>query len=486
MDLGELRAIVDRLRLEGGDVAEIEVKTAADGFPKTVTSSLSAFANIPGGGLLIFGLDERRGFKATGVYDAAGCKSALATVARQNLTPPITFDVQDFTVENARVVVARIHEIPSSAKPCRVRSTGKAYLRAHDGDYELSQVEEQAFLASRDVPRFDQATVPEATRDDLDPELLLSYIVSCRAGSTSLARLGDDDILFRTGVTAGPDRTLTVAGLLTLGVYPQQFMPNAIIQASVTAGEDDAADIRALDVQRFDGPIPVMLEQALNWVRRNSRARIRRSPQGHAHDEQEYPPEAVRELLSNALVHRDLGPYSLTQAITLRLDPGQLILTNPGGLWGVTVDNLGRTGVTSSRNAWLLRICQNVRFGPERRVVEALTSGIPTILTSLRAARMPPPHFHDQAIRFTARLVNSASPVKTAKVKGSRSVNAVLLMEILRAGAATMSQLMTGTGLTERQIAYALEPLRADGLVLVEGGRGSRTVYRCVGPDHES
>ncbi|MFC7645164.1 ATP-binding protein [Streptosporangium lutulentum] len=87
--------------------------------------------------------------------------------------------------------------------------------------------------------------------------------------------------------------------------------------------------------------------------------------------------------------------------------------------------------MTSSRNAWLLRICQNVRFGPERRVVEALASGIPTILTSLQAAQMPPPHFHDQAIRFTARLVNSALPAKKGKPKKSRSVNAALLMEAL-------------------------------------------------------
>ncbi|MFC7645162.1 helix-turn-helix domain-containing protein [Streptosporangium lutulentum] len=202
MDLRELRAIIGRLRIEGGDVADIEAKTAADGFPKTVTSTLSAFANTPGGGLLIFGVDERSGFTATGVYDVALCKSALATVARQNLVPPITFEVQDFEFEGARVVVAQVHEIPNSAKPCHVRSTGKAYLRAHDGDYELSQIEEQAFLASRDTPRFDQATISGATRDDLDPELLISYIVSSRAGSTSLARLSDDDILFRTGVTA--------------------------------------------------------------------------------------------------------------------------------------------------------------------------------------------------------------------------------------------------------------------------------------------
>jgi len=116
----------------------------------------------------------------------------------------------------------------------------------------------------------------------------------------------------------------------------------------------------------------------------------------------------VRELLSNALIHRDLGPYALTQAITLRLDERQLVPSNPGGLWGITVDRLGKTGVTSARNGHLLRICQNVRSKEGNRVVEALASGIPAVLASLRHAGMVPPRFHDQGISFTVTVPNHA------------------------------------------------------------------------------
>jgi len=279
-------------------------------------------------------------------------------------------------------------------------------LRAYDGDYELSQVEEQAFLANRDTPRFDQEVVSGAAVDDLDETLVAAYVANCRSSSESLARFGAEEILFRTGVTAGPSRTPTVAGVLALGIHPQQFFPNLVIQASVAAAGGDPAGTRAADTRRFDGPVPLMLDQAMRWVRRNTRTRVRFLPDGHGRDEPEYPIEAVRELLSNALVHRDLGPHALAEAITLKLEVAQLVVSNPGGLWGLTVERLGKTGVTSARNGWLTRICQNVRFGPDQRVVEALASGIPIVLSSLRAAGMVPPRFHDQGIRFTVRVPN--------------------------------------------------------------------------------
>lgn len=405
VDLAELSTVIADLRSEGSDSAEVEVKRASVGFPQSVLPTLSAFSNTPGGGILIFGLDESDGFKPVGVYDASECKAALASTARNGLEPPVTPRSQTFVVEGKKIIVARIDELSGSMKPCKVKSTGKSYLRSYDGDYELSQLEEQAFLANRETPRFDQRTVEGATLGDLDQELVGSYIDTCRS-SVPLSRLEDMEILFRTGVVAGPDRVPTVAGLLALGIYPQQFFPNLVIQASVSPGPNDPAGTRAVDSRKFDGPVPIMLDEALKWVQRNTRTRVIFGDDGHGRDESEYPAEAVRELLSNALVHRDLGPHALGEAITLRIDARQLILSNPGGLWGLTVDRLGQTGVTSARNGYLVRICQNVRFARGNRVVEALASGIPTVLRSLREAGMVPPRWHDQGIRFTVRVPN--------------------------------------------------------------------------------
>ncbi len=54
--------LVAQLRGRGGETAAVEVKSAAGGLPTTMSQSLSALSNLPGGGLIILGLDERRGF----------------------------------------------------------------------------------------------------------------------------------------------------------------------------------------------------------------------------------------------------------------------------------------------------------------------------------------------------------------------------------------------------------------------------------------
>ena len=55
----DLPTVVADLRRAGGDVTSIEVKAAAGGLPESLTSTLSALANLPGGGIIILGLDER-------------------------------------------------------------------------------------------------------------------------------------------------------------------------------------------------------------------------------------------------------------------------------------------------------------------------------------------------------------------------------------------------------------------------------------------
>lgn len=407
VDVEPVIDLIASLREEGSDTTRVEVKSARGGFPEDLQRTLSAFGNTPGGGAVLLGFDEKSGFAPVGVYDVADAQSRLAALARQAIEPPVTIHTASCVYEGVRVVMARIAEASAASKPCRVRASGKAYLRAYDGDYEMSDLEAQAFIANRDHPRFDRAQVEGATAADLDAELVDIYRDTCRRESPRLARFDKEEILLRTGVLREDGRP-SLAGLLVLGVYPQQFVPNLVIQASVAPRPDDPPGTRASDVRKFDGPLPVMLDEASSWIRRNTRTRVRFGYDGHGRDEPEYPTDAVRELLSNALIHRDLGPHAMPYPIYLKLEHNQLVLSNPGGLWGITVDRLGREPISSARNDTLLRIAQNSRSSDGRRVVEGLASGIPTILQSLRRAGMVPPNFHDQGVRFTVRVPNHA------------------------------------------------------------------------------
>src|SRR5258708_21145400 len=65
----DLSELIGLLRAYGGDVTAIEVKSGAGGLPGSLTATMSALANLPGGGTIILGVDERAGFRPVTLAD---------------------------------------------------------------------------------------------------------------------------------------------------------------------------------------------------------------------------------------------------------------------------------------------------------------------------------------------------------------------------------------------------------------------------------
>jgi ATP-dependent DNA helicase RecG len=479
----DITALVADMRSRGGELPGIEVKSAAGGLPDSITETMSAFANLPGGGLLVLGLDEAKGFRPTGLKDAVGLAAGVASRARQALEPAVHVEVDVDTFEGADVVLARVRELPASAKPCFVRRSGQAYLRFADGDYTLSQVEIEGFLSNRSRPRYDEAAVDGAVAADLEKDRVEDFLSTARSADQRFARItADDELLRRTGVLAlsgGP----TVAGLIALGIYPQQFLPHYAIRAASLPDTSDPS-IRALDQATFTGPIAAMVEEAVAWTARNSRRRlITDETTGNVREYQDPPGVAVRELVSNALVHRDLAEWSTSRAIECRLSPTAFRLTNPGGLYGVSADRLGVHPLTSARNRRLVDICKFIRTA-DGNVVEALASGIPTALAALREAGLPDLDFYDQGITFTVaiRRTENVSVDRLTERTSNRDDPARLLG--LLGTPKTLAELAQTLGVTDNAVRKRLDRLRAAGLVTRLGGRGQRTTYtRATEPD---
>ncbi len=472
MTMLDVADLVADLRARGTDNASVEVKSAAGGLPRSLASTLSAFANRPGGGRVILGLDETTGFAAVRI-DVNSLKAGLASLGA-TMRPPMRLDPGDAQVDGMPVIVVDIPECPVAQKPCATAS-GQAYARSWDGDFELSELERQGFLVGRTHARFDRAPVPDSSRADLDAALLRDWMEAVRTRARAgLGRFDDDDELLRRAGVVTASGELTVAGLFALGEYPQQWFPRAVVQlASLSA---PGAPVRAASSVTLDGPIPTMLAGAIDWARRTFTP-VLVSSGGTVRDDLEYPLEAWRELIGNALVHRDLAEWSQGYAIEVRHYPEKLTIANPGGLYGISVDRLGEEGVTSARNAQLVRICQYVTApGDGARVVEALATGIPTVTASLARAGMPPAKWLDQGIRFTAILTRSAPPSKRRPAVRGASARAVLNAIV---GEVTVADLVTATGLERANLRRILRDLRNRKLIVVDGGQGQRdTTYR--------
>ena len=394
----QLNHLLPQLRVAGTDLADIEVKDARGGFPGSVLKSVSAFAN-GSGGLIVLGLAEPD-FSPTGA-DAGTLASALASKCADNLEPPIRPEIEICSVDGQPVVVALVDELDASQKPCSVKEKGRpshAYLRTHDGNRRPTVYEHHALMAAKGQPIDDEAVVERTRIKDLDDEALQSLLRRVRETKGPVFRdAADTEILQMLGVLSSTDTDgdVTLAGLLALGRYPQQYVPRvnlAFAAYPTDTGEPMEDGTRLLDNQSIDGSIPAMLSLALDALRRNMRRRAVIQGLGRE-DHWDYPVEAIREVVVNALMHRDYHPSARGQPVLMALYPDRLEVTSPGGLYGaIDPQQLMNEPVTAARNARLAKLLQDVPVqGTDRTVCENVGSGLIAVATRLRNAGLAPP-----------------------------------------------------------------------------------------------
>ena len=157
IDRQALSHVLDLLRFEGSDNQYYEVKTAAGGFPETALATICAFANTPGGGALILGVDESLGFEVVGVYDSKACRQLLANYAKNEFTVPVEVSTTLLNVNNRKVVWAEIAEADKVMKPVKTKKGQQAFIRLYNGDLQLSEHEKGMFISAHCPSRY----VPE-------------------------------------------------------------------------------------------------------------------------------------------------------------------------------------------------------------------------------------------------------------------------------------------------------------------------------------
>lgn len=402
-DPDDLLGALAVLELRGGDTTSIEAKTFSEYSPEQLGPTLSAFANKPGGGTILLGVSERDGISVVGVDDVDDLLKRAANQARNGFRPPIRVDVRAIDLDGKTIGVVNVEGADVNEKPVRWLKDKKAYLRQYDGDYQMSPSEEQMLVLRHHRPNADAQAVPGSSLRDLDPNLVTRYLSSVRETTPRLVNDSDEAVLFFTGVVADREsEELSVAGLYALGEYPQRLLPHLTLTAAV----EGSGDVRAVNRRDFTGALPVMLDDVLEWVRGNVESRQLVTRDGDGLTDYAVPLLAAREVVANALVHRDLSEASRGKGIDLRITRDGFRLTNPGGLWGITVDRLG-FGDHPAVNERLYQICRNVE-GRSGRVIEAMDTGIREVRRSLREAGMAEPRFYDNGVSFTVRFPNSA------------------------------------------------------------------------------
>jgi ATP-dependent DNA helicase RecG len=405
----DLHQLVAEVQRQQSELDSVEVKAANGGTPKSLQRPLSAFANSAGGGVLLFGLDEETGFSIVGVGNPHRLQEDLTNLASTDMEPALRpkFEMDEF--DGKTVVAAEIEEVPAAQKPCFFRPAGLpkgAFLRVGNTNRQMTEYEIFGYLSAREQPTHDEETISKATVKDLDDQLLDDYLNKLRQTRPNARYLKGtkEEALTQLRILAQDGNTLrpTLSGLLTFGIYPQGFFPQLRITFvqfyGTTETEHTPKGERYLDNRSFEGPISDMINEAERHIYASMRKAalitgMRRQ------DIPEYPPEALREALANAIAHRDYSPYVRGSYIQVRMFADRMEIQSPGGLFGnVTIDNLDQE--QSTRNTRLMRLMEDLH------IVENRGNGIQAMLQAMRDANLEPPGFDDKRTSFWVTLHN--------------------------------------------------------------------------------
>ena len=399
----ELLQLIAEIQQHQSELDDVEIKSAQRGTPKRLYESLSAFANRTGGGVILLGLKESGDFGVVGVCNAHRLQEEISHLASSEMEPPLRVKFTVETVERKTIVVVEVPEVPPQGRPCYYKPAGLqkgSYIRVGNTNRKMTDYEIFGYVSSRAQPTFDEEPIREAEMEDLDREKLDEYLATLRKTRPQAGYLSRpfEQVLRQLRIVRKVNGVWkpTLAGLLVFGKYPQTFEPQMVITFVQYYGTSEDQKTprgeRFLDNKKFEGSIPDMVESAGKYVM----ASIRKSSliEGlYRRDIPEYPEEALREAVVNAVAHRDYSQFVRGSYIQIRLFADRLEIQSPGGLFGnVTEDTLEEE--QSTRNRVLMRLLEDLHL------VENRGSGIQAMIGAMRQANLEPPRFTDKRTSF--------------------------------------------------------------------------------------
>ena len=353
-----------------------------------LADTLVAFANA-GGGTLLIGVEPRSG-KPTGLKDPEDAvdralKAALAT------EPPLIIPMPQLTEREGHRILSIV--VPPGL-PNVYSFRGKYLIRDNARNRPLAPRQLRRLMMERGAVSF-EALVPDGARlEDLDWEKAEGYL----SGLGRMPSSSSEEALLKRGCLVQRDGQLlpTYAGLLLFGREPQRWVRSSAILLVRYAGSIMGDTFVRDETQ---GTLPEQIRRAEAFVLDNMRRGVRLLGLERI-EESEYPVEAIREAIVNAIAHRD---YRIAgEEIRVLMFADRIEVYSPGRLPGhITVDNLVEERF--SRNEIIVQILSDMGF------IERLGYGIDRMIRLMTGAGLPPPKFEETAAGFQVTLVGQGA-----------------------------------------------------------------------------
>ena len=391
MNLAEAQTLVSNGQSSAVAFATEKVTAAA------LSETLIALANADGG-VILLGVTETGSIH--GVRDADKLRDSVLWAAL-SISPPLVLPIpeqisSDWGSGPVRTLMA-IH-VPRGL-PSVYALDGQYWVRDGPSNRVLTASEIHQLMLHRGAAaapgRFETQAPPGATLDDLDWDRVRQYANRLEQPTDAVypRQTSPEEILRQRAclIKTNGQYMPTVAGLLLFGQSPSLWAPGAEITAVRYPGTKMGDQFVREDIK---GPLPDQIRKAEAFLRANV-------PQQTVlegltrQDRPAYPDQVLREVVVNAVAHRD---YTIAgDHIQIFIWGDRARVYSPGRLPGhITVENIVEERF--SRNPVIVQVLADLGF------IERLGYGIDRMVRLLEQAAQPAPLFRETAAGFEVIL----------------------------------------------------------------------------------
>jgi ATP-dependent DNA helicase RecG len=347
-----------------------------ESFDREAVVTAGAFANTRGGTIFI-GITNRG--NVIGTLIGTESLRGWANTISQSTEPRLIPEIEEISREGKPVVAIHIKENP--LKPVSVK--GRCYRRVGSSNrvmqpHEIAEMHLQSIGSSWDL-----TPALKTTLVDLDPAKVADYIK--KANETGRRSIAPDEspqtVLEKIGLVQ--DSKPTWAALLLFGKDPQRFLSQAIMHC----GLFNTDEISVLDDRMVMGTIIEQVNDAMEFIRKNIRVAFVMTGEPERRQVWDYPVEALREAVINAVCHRD---YTISSSVEIRILRDSLKVWSPGRLApGITLPELFTSHASVLRNKGIAQILYDIGW------IERWGSGIQKMRSASAEAGLPEPVFQE-------------------------------------------------------------------------------------------
>ena len=414
-------------------------------YVEDIKKTVIAFANTDGGELLI-GVDDAG--EAVGLADAQDVLLRVSNAIRDAIRPDVTLFTECAVAEVDGKQIVSVTVQRGTARPYYLAGKGirpeGVFIRQGASTVPAS---ETAILAM----------IKETSGDHYELARSLHQQLTFDHANTAFAK---KDVAFgepqkRTLHLIGEDGTFTNLALLLSGQCTHTIKLAVFDGGSKTVFKDR---------REFGGSLFQQLEDVYGFIDRYNNLRSEFSGLDRI-DKRDYPTDAIREALLNALVHRD---YGLSPATLISIFDNRIEMITIGGLMkGVSLNDI-MLGVSALRNPYLADVFYRLNL------IEAYGTGMPKITDSYKNFSVQPTvELSDNAFKIT--LPNTNVKLENALQLDGREKQVLAMLG--NASAVTRAQVQNALGISQATAISLLRDMLNNGLLSTEGS-GKNLKYK--------